>query len=53
MYWLALRSRRLGSEPVRALCRGLAGEPLRLAARGLAGYAIRGAGAIVPVGALA
>ncbi|HTO50678.1 MAG TPA: substrate-binding domain-containing protein [Burkholderiales bacterium] len=51
VYWLALRWRRLGSEAVRALCRGLAGEPLRLAARGLAGYSIRGAGSVTPVGA--
>ena len=51
IYWLAFRSRRLGSEAVQALCRGLAGEPLRLAARGLAGYSIRGAGSVTPVGA--
>jgi len=51
VYWLALRSRRLGSEAVQALCRGLAGEPLRRAARGLAGYSIRGAGAVTPIGA--
>ena len=44
LYWLALRSRRLESEAVQALCRGIAGEPLRRAARGLAGYSIRGAG---------
>ena len=51
LYWLAVRSRRLDSEPVQALCRGIAGEPLRRAARGLAGYSIRGAGTVMPVGA--
>lgn len=50
-YWLALRARRLESGAAQALCRGLAGEPLRRAARGLAGYSIRGAGAVLPVGA--
>ncbi len=51
LYWLAVRSRRLDSEAVQALCRGIAGEPLRRAARGLAGYSIRGAGTVMPVGA--
>lgn len=51
LYWLALRSRLLDSLAVQALCRGLAGEPLRRAARGLAGYSIRGAGAVMPIGA--
>ncbi len=50
-YWFAVRSRRLDSEAVQALCRGIAGEPLRRAARGLAGYSIRGAGTVMPVGA--
>lgn len=51
LYWLAVRSRRLETEAVQALCRGIAGEPLRRAARGLAGYSIRGAGTVMPVGA--
>ena len=51
VYWLALRSRRLDSEAVQALRRGISGDPLRQAARGLAGYSIRGAGAVMPVGA--
>lgn len=46
-YWLALRARRLATEPVRRLRQGLAGEALRAAARGLAGYAIDGAGSEV------
>lgn len=50
-YWLALRARRLDGERMQALRRGIAGEPLRRAAQGLAGYSIRGAGAVVPVGA--
>jgi molybdate transport repressor ModE-like protein len=50
-YWLAVRSRRLDTPAVQALCRGLAGEPLRRAARGLAGYLIRGAGGVSPVAA--
>jgi putative molybdopterin biosynthesis protein len=48
-YWLALRSRRLDSEPGQRLREGLAGEPLRRAARGLAGYSIRDAGTVMPV----
>ena len=52
VYWLALRSRRLESAAAQALRKGLAGEPLRRAARGLAGYSIRGAGAVMPVGAV-
>jgi molybdate-binding protein len=51
IYWLALRSRRLDGEAPQALRRGLAGDPLRRAARGLAGYSIRGAGAVLPIGA--
>ncbi|HEY8554877.1 MAG TPA: substrate-binding domain-containing protein [Burkholderiales bacterium] len=46
VYWLALRSKRVDSEPVRRLRAGLAGEPLHAAARGLPGYSIEGAGAI-------
>ena len=52
VYWLALRSRRLDSEAVQALRRGISGDPLRQAARGLAGYSIRGAGTVMPVGAV-
>ena len=51
VYWLAVRARRVDSETVQALRRGIAGEPLRRAARGLAGYSIRGAGTVMPVGA--
>lgn len=51
-FWLAVRSRRIGSGPVRRLRDGLAGEPLRRAARGLAGYSIRGAGTVVPLSEL-
>jgi molybdate-binding protein len=51
LYWLAVRSRRLDSAALQALCRGITGEPLRQAVRGLAGYSIRGAGAVMPVGA--
>lgn len=51
VYWLSLRSRRLDGEAAQALRRGLAGDPLRRAARGLAGYSIRGAGAVLPIGA--
>lgn len=51
-FWLVVRSRRIGSGPVRRLRDGLAGEPLRRAARGLAGYSIRGAGTVVPLSEL-
>jgi molybdate transport repressor ModE-like protein len=50
-YWLAVRTRRLETEPVRRLREGLAGEPLRRAGRGLAGYRIAGAGEVVSLAA--
>jgi len=51
IYWLALRARKLDTEPVRRLCSGLSGDPLRRAVRGLAGYSIDTAGTVVPLAA--
>lgn len=45
-YWLALRARRLETDPVRHLREALSGGPLRAAAAGLPGYSIANAGAL-------
>jgi molybdate transport repressor ModE-like protein len=50
-YWLAVRTRRLDSDLVRRLRKGLSGAPLRTAVRNLAGYTIDRAGELVALNA--
>lgn len=49
VYWLAVRARRINSDPIARLREGLSGAPLRNAVNGLAGYSIAQAGTIVPI----